>query len=462
MSNPNLDQSSLFLLVQQLQQEVQNQRVEISHSDLILTHRAPAYISELQLRSATPPSRSRLPDPPRFDGKPLTLRTWLPSIRAKLRSDQLSGADAFDYVWDRLEQPQQASVLHLRHQAEENNTEQQEAIQRFSLVRQRDEESLIAYLARFERLAYEAGASTWPDTSRISVLHRGLRSSLRQSLEESNDSLFTIPYDEYVELVQSLDRRSRRPQPPQQPKQVSRQLDPMDVDPIKFSPHEYPRSVNQPAASAPAVLAAPALANYAPTISALTALTPAAFTLNAPTPTVTALIAATLNALALTAIALATLAILATTTVPAVANLASIAILTATTLLLLLFSLLVTPSLLPPLKLLPLLLLLFLLLLLLRLLLLRPALATLTPTALTPPHSAILPITASALATSSISTIPVLLAALAFPAVPAVSTALFCPSYASSTCGNCGFGGRYRSSCRCSYYPRYFRFPCCS
>ncbi|KAG9375911.1 hypothetical protein A1F94_013655 [Pyrenophora tritici-repentis] len=50
--------------------------------------------------------------------------------------------------------------------------------------------------------------------------------------------------------------------------------------------------------AAPAVLAAPALANYAPTISALTALTPAAFTLNAPTPTVTALIAATLNALA--------------------------------------------------------------------------------------------------------------------------------------------------------------------
>ncbi|KAA8613383.1 hypothetical protein PtrSN002B_012003 [Pyrenophora tritici-repentis] len=252
MSNPNLDQSSLFLLVQQLQQEVQNQRVEIQslRSDLDAS-RASVHQLELQLRSATPPSRSRLPDPPRFDGKPLTLRTWLPSIRAKLRSDQLSGADAFDYVWDRLEQPQQASVLHLRHQAEENNTwdvedifsffqrlchnprEQQEAIQRFSLVRQRDEESLIAYLARFERLAYEAGASTWPDTSRISVLHRGLRSSLRQSLEESNDSLFTIPYDEYVELVQSLDRRSRRPQPPQQPKQVSRQLDPMDVDPIQ-------------------------------------------------------------------------------------------------------------------------------------------------------------------------------------------------------------------------------------
>ncbi|OAG02489.1 uncharacterized protein CC84DRAFT_1099258, partial [Paraphaeosphaeria sporulosa] len=56
-----------------------------------------------QTRSAT---RARLPDPPRFDGKPLSLRTWLPSIRAKLRSNQLTGADAFDYVWDRLEQPQ--------------------------------------------------------------------------------------------------------------------------------------------------------------------------------------------------------------------------------------------------------------------------------------------------------------------------------------------------------------------
>ncbi|PKX91381.1 uncharacterized protein P174DRAFT_443405, partial [Aspergillus novofumigatus IBT 16806] len=29
-------------------------------------------------------SRSCLPDPPRFDGKPYTLRTWLPSIQAKL------------------------------------------------------------------------------------------------------------------------------------------------------------------------------------------------------------------------------------------------------------------------------------------------------------------------------------------------------------------------------------------
>ncbi|KAG9389015.1 hypothetical protein A1F94_001908 [Pyrenophora tritici-repentis] len=92
MSNPNLDQSSLFLLVQQLQQEVQNQRVEIQslRSDLDAS-RASVHQLELQLRSATPPSRSRLPDPPRFDGKPLTpdMAPFNPrqaSIRPALRS----------------------------------------------------------------------------------------------------------------------------------------------------------------------------------------------------------------------------------------------------------------------------------------------------------------------------------------------------------------------------------------
>ncbi|KAF2176436.1 hypothetical protein K469DRAFT_607313, partial [Zopfia rhizophila CBS 207.26] len=63
--------------------------------------------------------RPRLPDPPCFNSKLYTLRTWLLSIKAKLRSDQLTGANAFNYVWDCLEQPQQASILHLRQSAEE-------------------------------------------------------------------------------------------------------------------------------------------------------------------------------------------------------------------------------------------------------------------------------------------------------------------------------------------------------
>lgn len=229
MANQASDQSALFLLVQQLQQELQNQRVEIQSLHNTVQH--------LQLQIQTQPSpRLRLPDPPRFDGKPYSLRTWLPSIRAKIRSDQLVGVSAFEYVWDRLEQPQQASILHLRQSSEDTQTwdpedifsyfqrlchnprEQQEAIQRFSTVRQREEESLVAYLARFERLSFEAGANTWPDVSRVTSLHRGLRPALRQPLEESNDSLFSQPYNDYVELLQGLDRRTRRqPAPARQP-----------------------------------------------------------------------------------------------------------------------------------------------------------------------------------------------------------------------------------------------------
>ena len=168
-------------------------------------------------------------------------------------------------MWDRLEQPQQASVLHLRQSAEDNQSwdpetlflffqrlchnprEGQEAVQRLTGVRQREDESLVAYLARFERLTYEASASSWPDVTRVSTLHRGLRPALRQSLEESEDSLFSLPYDAYVELMQRYDRRSRQHQPRQQPQtrtghQQPRasappvpRLDPMDTDPIQLN-----------------------------------------------------------------------------------------------------------------------------------------------------------------------------------------------------------------------------------
>jgi len=248
---------SLPTLLQQLQQELQNQRQEIVslRSDLSAAQSQILQLSQHLLeRSAQQPPppffRSRLPDPPRFDGKPLTFRVWLPSIRAKIRSDQLAGADAFDYVWDRLEAPQQASVLHLRHSAEDaqswdyeaifsffqrlchNPREHQEAVQRLASVRQRDDESLIAYLARFERLIHEAKANSWPDVSRVSALHRGLRQSLRQRLEESHDSLFELTYQEYVEVVQSSDRRFRRQLPPKS-SSSGPSADAMEVDPIQ-------------------------------------------------------------------------------------------------------------------------------------------------------------------------------------------------------------------------------------
>lgn len=252
MSSQPSDQPALFMLVQQLQQELQNQRLEIQSLRNTVDH--------LQTQHQ-PASRLRLPDPPRFDGKPYSLRTWLPSIRAKLRADQLSGASAFEYVWHRLEQPQQASILHLRQSSDEdqswdpeeifsyfqrlchNPREQQEAIQRFSNVRQKDDESLIAYLARFERLSYEAGANSWPDVSRVTSLHRGLRLTLRQPLEESNDSLFSLSYNDYVESLQGLDRRTRR-QPASSRNQTSSRQPVTSTQPVQPFPIDDPMVLN--------------------------------------------------------------------------------------------------------------------------------------------------------------------------------------------------------------------------
>lgn len=194
----------LFALIQQLQQQLVDQ--------------------QRQLEALTPARpQFRLPDPPRFDGKPLSLKTWLPAIRAKLRSDDLVGQQAFDYVYDRLEPPQQASVLHLRETDPTpeavfqyferlcyNPREKQDAVLRFANIRQKDDESLIAYLARFERLSHEAKVHQ-QDLLRTITLHRGLRPALRQILEQSYDTLFDLEYDDYIELLQRHDRRQQRP-----------------------------------------------------------------------------------------------------------------------------------------------------------------------------------------------------------------------------------------------------------
>ncbi|CAG5180770.1 uncharacterized protein ALTATR162_LOCUS9397 [Alternaria atra] len=142
MSSPSQNPNALMLLVQQLQQELQNQRSEIiSLRESVAQLQNQIHLSQ---NAAQTRARVRLPDPPKFDGKPHTLRTWLPSIRAKLRSDQLDGADAFDYVWDRLEQPQQASILHLREQSEEDSDWDPEQI--FSLEKEqlkKDEDLIV-------------------------------------------------------------------------------------------------------------------------------------------------------------------------------------------------------------------------------------------------------------------------------------------------------------------------------
>ena len=136
-------------------------------------------------------------------------RTWLASIRAILRSDQLTGSDAFYYVYGRLEPPQQTAILHLCHHADDNGSWDPEIIfsffkhlyRRFDSLVQGDEESPSAYIRRFERLLDETKAIEWPDMWRVSTLHRGLRSDIRRVVEDQCGSLFELTYDEYIEQV---------------------------------------------------------------------------------------------------------------------------------------------------------------------------------------------------------------------------------------------------------------------
>ena len=146
-------------------------------------------------------------------------------MRAKIRTDGMTGQHAFYYVRDRLEPNQQGLALSLLDTAEStqawdheaiftllervhhNPYAQQEARDKLTYLRQ-GEEGLSAYIARFERLLYEAGAKdSWPDDINISAFTNGLRTTLKTLVHQQ----LTIPskYNGYVQPVQQIDRRSR-------------------------------------------------------------------------------------------------------------------------------------------------------------------------------------------------------------------------------------------------------------
>ena len=235
------DQQQLLVqLYQQQQADIQQLRAEI------LSLR-----EEIRTLRSSPPSSARhtLPDPPKFDGKPYLLRTWLPAMRAKIRTDGMTGQHAFYYVWDRLEVGQQGLALPLLDTAEStqvydheaifsllervhhNPYVQQEARDKLTHIRQ-GEEGLSAYIARFERLLYEAGAKdSWPDDIKISTFTNGLRSALKILVQQQ----LTVPceYNAYVQLVQQLDRRSRSSAP--RPSAPAPAGDPMQIGSLNIS-----------------------------------------------------------------------------------------------------------------------------------------------------------------------------------------------------------------------------------
>ena len=155
---------------------------------------------EIHLLKSTKPSRLKpvLPDPEKFNGQPYKFDTWLPSIRAKLRVDGEAIGDAvaqFYYVYLNLESPVQAMVLPQLASAEEkeiwdhktilqqlkrvydNPNKVQEAEDKLYALKQ-GTDSVPAYIAKFERILYEAKGQDWPDVNKISTFRNGLSSTI--------------------------------------------------------------------------------------------------------------------------------------------------------------------------------------------------------------------------------------------------------------------------------------------
>jgi len=173
-----------------------------------------------------PRPRQQLPEPTKFDGKAHHFRTWLPAIKAKLRVDGQAIGDEtarFYYVYSNLEPQVQAMVLPQLSDAEaqgiwdcqsilsqlgrvyENPNQRQEAEDALHNLMQGDKESLASYVAKFERILYEAKAQDWPDNVKISTLRTGLNLTTRRALSTQ----LSIPesYHGFLRTIQHLSRR---------------------------------------------------------------------------------------------------------------------------------------------------------------------------------------------------------------------------------------------------------------
>jgi hypothetical protein len=165
-----------------------------------------AEIATLRAALASQPSRARpkLPDPEKFTGSTYKFDTWLPSIKAKIAVDGAAIGDAtaqFYYVYLNLESSVQSMVLPQLSYAEhtqswdyhtildqlarvyDNPNKQSEAEDKLYALRQGND-SLPAYIAKFERTLYEANGQGWPDVNKISTFRNGLNSAIRSRLAQ--------------------------------------------------------------------------------------------------------------------------------------------------------------------------------------------------------------------------------------------------------------------------------------
>ena len=188
---------------------------------------------EIHLLKSIKPSRPKpsLPDPEKFNGQPYKFDTWLPSIKAKLHVDGEAIGEAvaqFYYVYLNLESHVQAMVLPQLATAEEkriwdhdtilqqlkrvydNPNKVQEAEDKLFALKQ-GTDSVPTYIAKFERVLYEAKGQDWPDVNKISTFRNGLGSTIRNRLAQQ----LNLPrkYPDFIKVVQQLAARSHAPNP---------------------------------------------------------------------------------------------------------------------------------------------------------------------------------------------------------------------------------------------------------
>lgn len=207
--------------IAELRAELTAQRHEIERQRTV--------IQVLEAQLARPHSRPKpvLPNPDKFTGSAQKYDTWLPSIKAKLRVDADAIGDSiaqFYYVYLNLESSVQAMVLPQLNEAEsstswdyttildqlarvyDNPNKTHEAEDRLYALKQAPTETVPQFVAKFERVLYEANGQSWPDTNKISIFRNSLNSHLRNRL--SNQLSLPRTYPEFVRITQQLATRS--------------------------------------------------------------------------------------------------------------------------------------------------------------------------------------------------------------------------------------------------------------
>jgi hypothetical protein len=192
-----------------------------------------AQIAELQetmhQRSVRP--RQVLPSPDRFSGRAKDWDAWVLAMKAKLKVDGQAIGDKnaqFYYVYSSLNTDIQSTVLAFVQQAEKQGdwdpshlldhlerifddpNKARKAGQRLRELQQ-GTRTLSAYLPKFEKTLYEAGANTWPDDAKITTLMGGLNKEIKRRL--GGQLNLPTTYNEFIRVLLALGDQQFDPRP---------------------------------------------------------------------------------------------------------------------------------------------------------------------------------------------------------------------------------------------------------